>query len=185
MSYLFYISVIVVCFLLLKRDYITTRGYLSQKVIHVFTITFILFTNFTAFRNLFAIIKHFDAYSEWNIYSQVENFPQSIGLTLSLISCLLGVISYVSAFGLLSRANFSRIIIIWIIPFIIILRIPIIQSLYKNNYNSLEQIITFWVLIVVLAIYLGIFFLYNSKYIKSFFYAKKTVRPAEPASADL
>lgn len=175
MGYLFHLSFITIGVWLIIRDFKLTKGFKTQKLIHVFAILFILFTNIGAFSNLFAIVRNFETFNEWSIYSKIEYFPNSVRFVLSFFSSLLSVILYVFAFGMLSRGDFSRKIIIWIIPVKTLLTLPLIHYLYHYNYNNLEQVVAFWVMIVILSINIGIFFLYRSSYIRSFFDAKNTL----------
>lgn len=173
MVYIFYISILVLGVLFIIKDYRTTKGFMNQKIIHIFSILFIFLINITAFRNLFAVVRNYKTYSEWSIHAQIDYLPDEIGLAISFFQSLIGAILYVSAFGLLVRGNFSRRLVIWVIPITILLSLPIIHHKYHNNYNSLEQIIGFWVAIIFYLTLIGIFFLYRSMFMKSFFVAKK------------
>jgi len=175
MKYLFYVSILIFSVSFITKEYRITKGFISQKIIHVFSILFIFLTNITAFRNLFAVIKNYKTFSDWNIYAIIEYLPFEIGLFISFISSLLSVMLYVIAFGMLARGDFSRKLLVWIIPIKTVLSFPIIHHIYRNHYNSLEQIISFWFVICMIIIYIGLFILYRSEFMKSFFNAKKQV----------
>lgn len=179
MKYLFYILPLIIGVLFIKKDYRITSGYKSQKYIHIFSILFIFLTNITAFRNLFAVARNFKTFAEWSMYAKIEYLPIEIGMLISFVSNLIGVFLYVIAFGMLVRGNFSRKLVIWVIPIKIVISFPIIHYMYRNNYSSLEQIVSFWVTISIFIVYIGIFFLYRSEFMKSFFNAKKEISPAK------
>jgi hypothetical protein len=174
MKYLFYISIIVIGAILITKDYRNTKGFRYQKVLHVLTILFIFITNIKAFSNLFAVLRNYKTYSEWSrIYTQIEYLPDELGLLLSFISSILGSILYVTAFGLLVRGNFSRKLVGLVAPLQALFGLPMIHYLFLHYQNNLQQTITTWVVIIINLTYLGLFFLYRSEFMKSFFEAKK------------
>ncbi len=173
MNYIFYLFPLIFGILLITKDFRITSGYKFQKYIHIFSILFIFLTNITAFRNLFAVVRNFKTFAEWSIYAKIEYLPLEIGLLISFISSLISALLYVIAFGMLVRSDFSRKLLIWVIPIKTILSFPIIHYIYRNNYNSLEQIVSFWVVISIFITYIGLIFLYRSEFMKSFFNAKK------------
>jgi hypothetical protein len=175
MNYLFYLLPLIFGVLLIKKDFRITSGYKSQKYIHIFSILFVFLTNVTAFRNLFAVVRNFNTFAEWSIYAKIEYLPIEIGMFISFVSSLLNVLLYVIAFGMLARGDFSRKLLIWVIPINTVLSFPIIAYMYRNNYSSLEQIVSFWVTISIFLVYIGLFFLYRSEFMKSFFNAKKKI----------
>ena len=179
MNYLFYLFPLIFGLFLITKDFRITSGYKSQKYIHIFSILFIFLTNITAFKNLFAVVRNLKTFAEWSMYAKIEYLPLEIGMLISLVSSLLSVLLYVIAFGMLVRGDFSRKLLIWIIPINTILSIPLIVHMYRNNYSSLEQIFSFWVTISIFIVYIGIFFLYRSEFMKSFFNAKKEISPAK------
>jgi len=179
MKYLFYMLPLIIGVLFINKDYRINSGYKYQKYIHIFSILFIFLTNITAFRNLFAFVRNFKTFAEWSMYAKIEYLPIEIGMFISFVSNLLNVLLYVIAFGMLARGDFSRKFMIWVIPINTVLSFPIIHYMYRNNYSSLEQIVSFWVTISIFIVYIGLFFLYRSEFMKSFFNAKKNISPAE------
>jgi hypothetical protein len=179
MNYLFYFLPLIFGVLLITKDFKINSGYKSQKYIHIFSLLFIFLTNITAFRNLFAFVRNFKTFTEWSVYANIEYLPIEIGVLISFLSSLLNALLYVIAFGMLARSDFSRKLLIWVIPFNTVLSFPIIDYMYRNNYSSLEQIVSFWVTIIIFIVYIGLFFLYRSEFMKSFFNAKKEISPTK------
>lgn len=174
MNNLFYVGLIALAIFLFSRDFGKTKGFVLQKILHVFIILFLFITNLTAFKNFFAIIRNFKTFSEWSLTAKIEYLPIELSFLITFLSNTLSVMVYVLAFGLLSRVKLARKIIIWIIPFHVILMLPLLHFFYLHRYHTLEQVVAFWIITSFLLGYIGVFFIYKSSFMKKFFDAKNS-----------
>lgn len=175
MKYSFEIFIALILFFFLIKDYRATKNFILHKVLHVFSILIIFTSSSSALPNLLAVIKHYESYHEWNIYSNIDYLPTNIGLSISFLSNLFGFLLYLAAFGLVVRGELSRKVIIWIIPFKIAMGIPLMHYLIFNHQDDLKQTFTTWIAITLQLSYLGFFILYSSNFMKLFFAAKKKI----------
>ncbi len=175
MNNLYNISLAFIFLFLINKDFRATKGYIWQKILHALSAFILLSSNLTAFRGIVSILSNYSTFSERNMYARIDYLPHDIGFAISLLSSLLGFVLFVSAFGLLVRGKYSRGIVVWIAPTQVLIGIPIRHYLIINYQNTLEQMLTTWIMIIVSVIYIGLSFLYRSNFMKSFFDAKKKV----------
>ena len=174
MGSIFYIGILAFAIWRLYKDFNKTQGYVFQKIQHVFFIFILFSSNLWAFQNFFRFIRNYQTYSEWNITTQLSYIPENIGFAVDISSSITGMIIYVLSFALLARADFARIIVLWVIPFHILVRLPVAHYIYLFEFDTDNGVMKFWVVVSFLAIYALIFFAYNGKKMKQFFYVGKS-----------
>jgi hypothetical protein len=175
MNNFYHIALAVIFLLGIIKDFRATKGNRWQKILHAMSVFVLLSSNLTAFRGIVSILTNYSTYSERNMYARIDYLPHEVGFAISLLSNLLGFVLFAAAFGLLLRGNYSRAIVVWIAPAQFLLGMPINHYLLIHHQNSMEQTLTTWFVILVSVINIGLFFLYRSKFMKSFFDAKKQV----------
>jgi hypothetical protein len=180
MGSIFYLGLLVIAVWSLYRDFIKTQGYVFQKVLHVFFIFFLFTTNATVFKSFINLIRNYQTFSEWSILTQIEYMPVKVAFLNSIASQILGITIYALTFALLVRANFARKIIVWVLPFYILLQLPLLHYKYMTRMNSEYGMVVIGVLGVFLAFYTMIFFVYRGKKMREFFHAKRSKELTQP-----
>ena len=156
----------------------STKGYVKAKILHTICLAFLFYNHLHSFQGIMWLIKSPGLYKELNI--QVGIISGEINLVQNLIHILLGAIVVILAFGMLFRNDFSRRVVIWVLP----LLIPTGTIAFYIDFNQYDLIsndytIFFIGFMIFSFIYLGITLLYRSKFMKVFFYAKKLNSRAE------
>lgn len=171
---MFYIGILAFAIWRLYKDFNKTQGYVFQKIQHVFFIFILFSSNIWSFQNFFRFIRSYHTYLDWNITAQLSYIPNIIGFVLDVSSSLTGMVIYVLSFALLARADFARKIVLWVIPFHILVRLPVAHYVYLFEFDTENGAMKFWVGVSFLAIYAIIFFAYNGKKMKQFFHVGKS-----------
>lgn len=173
MGSIFYIGILAFAIWRLYKDFNKTQGYVFQKIQHVLFIFILFSSNVWSFRNFFSFIRNYQTYAEWNTIVQLEYMPVVVAFLFSITSSITGMIIYVLSFALLARADFAKIIVLWVIPFHILVRLPVAHYIYLFEFETENGVMKFWVVTSFLAIYALIFFVYKGERMKQFFEARK------------
>lgn len=175
MSSLFYIALLAFAVWRLNKDFNKIHGYVFQKIQHVFFIFILFLTNISSFRNFFRFIREYQTYSDWNTIVNLEYMPVVVAYLFTISSSITGMVIYVLSFALLARADFARKIVLWVIPFYVLVRLPVVHYVYLFEFNTERGVMKFWVGVSLMIVYAIIFFAYNGKKMKQFFHAGRSV----------
>jgi hypothetical protein len=173
MKDIFYIGVFVFAVWRLYIDFNKIEGFKIEKTLHVFFIAFLFSSNSWEFRIFFNAIRNYDTFSEWSTLVLLDYIPLAVTFVIHVMGRISGMILYVMSFALLARADFARKIVVWTIPFFILLDLPTAHYIYLFEIHTEYRIQNLWIFFSFNAILAIIGFLYNSKMMKKFFSAGK------------
>lgn len=174
MSFLgFILGYILYSYLVLRKDFSKTEGFLRQKVLHVIG-TFLLFSfNITSFRYLFHLSGNFLEFYEKSKETSFGIIAPEFNFIVILISNILGVVLFVLVFSLLNRRKSARKLVVRIIPFAVLTSLPSLYELYLNQSEELIRVLALVFISIFILVYAGLFMIYQNKNMKEFFTTKQ------------
>jgi hypothetical protein len=150
------------------NDFKNTKGFRKQKIIHVVLIAFLLYDNQSSFDYLISLFSDFNNYYEIH-YKSVGIIPPFINLTINIVSIILRISVVLCSWGLMTRSEKSRKLLVKLIPFLaLIIFINIYVGTLKYNVDLERNIFTMVALVIPLFYFL-IMWMYQGKSMIVFF----------------
>jgi hypothetical protein len=157
--------------IVLLSNYSRTRGFLGAKILHFLSLLFLLYNHFQVIPWLINSLSNRNLINRIN--EKVGIISEELNIIHSLFYIVFSIIIVCCSLGILIRNNRSRKILLWILPFIIPISTISFYIRFKNQ-NPLinDHVILIIGFLISSLIYLGLFFLYKSKLMVSFFNEK-------------
>lgn len=168
---LFTVFFILFFCIIIVYDFSKTKGYIKAKILHVISLTFLFYNHLSCFQWLAWIIRYSEMQEK--LTRQVGIISRELNFVQNVVYIVLGVVIMISVFGMLNRNDFYRRTLIKVLPFIIPSGAISFYTGYTQHGPNLNDYVVLTIgFIVFTLLYLGIFFLYRSKFMIDFFEQK-------------
>lgn len=157
---------------ILIRKYSELKGFTKEKILHIISLIYLIYSHSSCFQWLIWLIDHNDDFqSRFNI--SVGIIPAYINFYQILLYLCLSVIIIITLIGMFYLKDLSRRILIRVLPFVIPSSTISFYIGFKQQFQAFnDYIILFIGLIFYSAIYIGLCLLYRSKFMVELFKAK-------------
>jgi hypothetical protein len=157
---------------IINNDFKSSKGFLKQKIFHVIALSLLIFNHTNSFKWFFFLINHYsEYYSKWFIQAGI--IPPIISFVFNIFDIVLGVVLFVCSWVMLTRNDKYRNIVIKILPFKIIVSLPTLYMDYNQATTPVDKMSHLIGGSLFILTFIGICFLYRSKFMREFFDEKK------------
>lgn len=163
---------LLIFIIILFLDYSKTKGFIKAKIFHALALSYLFYVHLDSFKWVIGFIRQYDIF-QMGMKTEIGFISENVNFYQNIIFIILGLFITFFAFGMLSRSNIFRNCLTKIILFIIPFGVISFYTGFKQQMTAMNDYLILIIgIIIVCGIYLSIFLLYRSAFMKEFFNAK-------------